>query len=63
MAPIRISAVANGADTCAAPMRAAYKVSVITTVILTAAAFLGGALDALAGGGSLVTFPALLLPG
>ena len=35
----------------------------ITTVILTAAAFLGGALNALAGGGSLVTFPALLFAG
>ena len=45
------------------PCGAAYKVSVITTVILTAAAFLGGALNALAGGGSLVTFPALLFAG
>ena len=35
----------------------------ITTIILTAAAFLGGALNALAGGGSLVTFPALLFAG
>src|SRR5262249_11682343 len=31
--------------------------------ILTAAAFLGGVLNALAGGGSLVTFPALLFAG
>jgi hypothetical protein len=45
------------------PRGAPYKVSVITTIILTAAAFLGGALNALAGGGSLVTFPALLLAG
>jgi uncharacterized protein len=36
---------------------------VITTIVLTAAAFLGGALNALAGGGSLVTFPALLFAG
>jgi uncharacterized protein len=36
---------------------------VITTIILTAAAFLGGALNALAGGGSLVTFPVLLFAG
>ena len=36
---------------------------VITVIILTAAAFLGGALNSLAGGGSLVTFPALLLAG
>ena len=35
----------------------------VTTIILTAAAFLGGALNALAGGGSLVTFPALLFAG
>lgn len=33
------------------------------TVILIAAAFLGGALNALAGGGTLVTFPALLFAG
>ena len=33
------------------------------TVILIAAAFLGGALNSLAGGGTLVTFPALLLAG
>jgi uncharacterized protein len=36
---------------------------VITFIVLTAAAFLGGALNALAGGGSLVTFPALLFAG
>ncbi len=36
---------------------------VITVIALTAAAFLGGALNALAGGGSLVTFPALLFAG
>jgi uncharacterized membrane protein YfcA len=35
----------------------------VTTVILIAAAFLGGALNSLAGGGSLVTFPALLFAG
>ena len=35
----------------------------ITTIVLTAAAFLGGAINALAGGGSLVTFPALLFAG
>jgi uncharacterized membrane protein YfcA len=36
---------------------------VITVIILIAAAFLGGALNALAGGGSLVAFPALLFAG
>ncbi len=36
---------------------------VITVIILTAAAFIGGALNSLAGGGSLVTFPALLFAG
>jgi uncharacterized membrane protein YfcA len=36
---------------------------VITVIALSAAAFLGGALNALAGGGSLVTFPALLFAG
>jgi uncharacterized membrane protein YfcA len=36
---------------------------VITVIALTAAAFLGGAINALAGGGTLVTFPALLLAG
>src|SRR5882757_5112797 len=36
---------------------------VITVIVLTAAAFLGGALNSLAGGGSLVTFPALLFAG
>jgi uncharacterized membrane protein YfcA len=35
----------------------------VTTVILIAAAFVGGALNSLAGGGSLVTFPALLFAG
>src|SRR5688572_17175634 len=35
----------------------------MTVIVLTAAAFLGGALNALAGGGSLVTFPALLFAG
>jgi uncharacterized protein len=35
----------------------------VTTVILIAAAFLGGALNSLAGGGTLVTFPTLLLAG
>jgi uncharacterized membrane protein YfcA len=36
---------------------------VITFLVLTAAAFIGGALNALAGGGSLLTFPALLFAG
>jgi uncharacterized membrane protein YfcA len=36
---------------------------VITIIVLTATAFLGGALNALAGGGSLMTFPALLFAG
>jgi len=36
---------------------------VITAAILTAAAILGGALNSLAGGGTFVTFPALLLAG
>jgi uncharacterized protein len=45
------------------PCGAAYKGSVTTTISLSAAAFFGGALNALAGGGSLVTFPALLLAG
>jgi uncharacterized membrane protein YfcA len=36
---------------------------VITAIVLIAAAFLGGALNALAGGGSLVAFPALLFAG
>ena len=35
----------------------------ITIIVLTAAASLGGALNALAGGGSLVTFPTLLVAG
>ena len=35
----------------------------MTAVILIAAAFLGGALNSLAGGGTLVTFPALLFAG
>jgi uncharacterized membrane protein YfcA len=35
----------------------------MTIIILTTAALLGGALNALAGGGSLVTFPALLFAG
>ena len=35
----------------------------MTTVVLIAAAFLGGALNSLAGGGTLVTFPALLFAG
>ena len=35
----------------------------MTTLLLFAAAFIGGALNALAGGGMLVTFPALLLIG
>jgi uncharacterized protein len=35
----------------------------VTTVVLIAAAFLGGALNSLAGGGTLVTFPALLFAG
>ena len=35
----------------------------ITVLVLSAAAFLGGAINALAGGGSLVTFPALLFAG
>jgi uncharacterized protein len=45
------------------PPGATYKVFVITTIILITTAFLGGALNALAGGGTLVTFPALLLVG
>src|SRR5262249_43592961 len=36
---------------------------VSTIVVLIAAAFLGGALNSLAGGGTLVTFPALLFAG
>src|SRR2546425_7284649 len=36
---------------------------VITVIVVTAAAFLGGALNSLAGGGSLLTFPALLFAG
>jgi uncharacterized protein len=36
---------------------------VITIIVLTAAAFFGGAINALAGGGTLVTFPALLFAG
>jgi uncharacterized protein len=36
---------------------------VITALVLTAAGLLGGALNALAGGGTFVTFPALLLAG
>jgi uncharacterized membrane protein YfcA len=36
---------------------------VLTVIVLSAAAFLGGALNALAGGGTLVTFPALLFAG
>ncbi len=35
----------------------------MTTLALIAAAFLGGALNSLAGGGTLVTFPALLFAG
>lgn len=35
----------------------------MTTLMLFAAAFLGGALNSLAGGGTLVTFPALLFAG
>jgi uncharacterized protein len=35
----------------------------VTTLALIAAAFLGGALNSLAGGGTLVTFPALLFAG
>src|SRR5262249_10230894 len=35
----------------------------VTTLVLIAAAFLGGALNSLAGGGTLVTFPALLFAG
>jgi uncharacterized membrane protein YfcA len=36
---------------------------VITFLVLAAAAFFGGAINALAGGGSLLTFPALLFAG
>jgi uncharacterized membrane protein YfcA len=43
--------------------RCAYKTLVITVVVLTAAAFVGGTLNALAGGGTFVTFPALLFAG
>jgi uncharacterized membrane protein YfcA len=35
----------------------------MTTIVLIAAAFLGGVLNSLAGGGTLVTFPALLFAG
>jgi uncharacterized protein len=35
----------------------------VTTLVLIIAAFLGGALNSLAGGGTLVTFPALLFAG
>jgi uncharacterized membrane protein YfcA len=35
----------------------------VTTVVLIIAAFLGGALNSLAGGGTLMTFPALLFAG
>ena len=35
----------------------------MTTIVLIIAAFLGGALNSLAGGGTLVTFPALLFAG
>ena len=35
----------------------------ITLLVLTAAAFVGGALNSLAGGGTFVTFPALLFAG
>jgi uncharacterized protein len=35
----------------------------VTTLLLFTAAFIGGALNSLAGGGTLVTFPALLLAG
>jgi uncharacterized protein len=35
----------------------------VTTVVLIITAFLGGALNSLAGGGTLVTFPALLFAG
>jgi uncharacterized membrane protein YfcA len=35
----------------------------LTILLLTAAAFFGGAINALAGGGTLVTFPALLFAG
>ena len=52
--------LANGV---AWPRSAVYKDLVIDIIILTAAAFLGGAINALAGGGSLLTFPALLLAG
>src|SRR5262249_52583944 len=37
--------------------------ALVTTLVLIAAAFLGGALNSLAGGGTLVTFPALLFAG
>jgi uncharacterized membrane protein YfcA len=36
---------------------------VLTDILLTVAGFLGGALNSLAGGGTFVTFPALLLAG
>ncbi|MFZ2068200.1 MAG: sulfite exporter TauE/SafE family protein, partial [Xanthobacteraceae bacterium] len=35
----------------------------MTTLILFLAAFAGGALNSLAGGGTLITFPALLFAG
>jgi uncharacterized membrane protein YfcA len=52
-----------GDSNVAGRRRSAYKYLVITVIVLSAAAFLGGALNALAGGGSLVTFPALLFAG
>jgi uncharacterized protein len=46
-----------------APLSTLAQQLVITAIVLIAAAFLGGALNALAGGGSLVAFPALLFAG
>ena len=50
----------NGAFSTSTPQRHPQPV---TIVVLIAAAFLGGALNSLAGGGTLVTFPALLFAG
>jgi uncharacterized membrane protein YfcA len=47
----------------APPSGGGYNGAVITIIVLTAAAFCGGAINALAGGGTLVTFPALLFVG
>jgi uncharacterized protein len=45
------------------PRIANPRTAIVTTTLLIIAAFLGGGLNSLAGGGSLVAFPALLLAG